>query len=286
MTNRNFVATLVCLALAACSSSTAPPEVDEPTEAIVTVAVRDAISLSPVAGAAVFELLPAGDVVEFCVTDANGRCGVARPPGTSMRLTCSFCRLDGRDDVFVFDVPPLSAPLLATFNRDRVLFFEDFEGSFAASGWQPQPGLVSSGVHVPDPYDAANGVLGFTDMRARGDAFSRPIPLGVGARYELWFDFLGLPGPGVPESDGYIGIADEYPGAHVWLGTTDSNTAAYGPEAVRLHDDGVWRRYIMPIDPAALIGGSDGFFQLMLEDGDGGVPLDAFFDNLVVTVRN
>lgn len=170
--------------------------------------------------------------------------------------------------------------------QELILFAEDFEGTFAASGWLAQPGLESSGVYVPDPLDPSNSVMAFSDTRARGDAFSPALAFEAGRTYVLSFDFLGLVDPEVGESDGYIGVSDERPGDHVWLGAGNSNTSAHGPEAVPLINDGQWRTYSVEFDPSALVGAEDGFFHVMLEDGDGGEPMDAFFDDLRVTLKN
>jgi hypothetical protein len=171
--------------------------------------------------------------------------------------------------------------------------FEDFGAApctkvLAAPDWFGKLGapVPFSGTVVTDPLDASNCVLTFRALTSAGDTFSKLIAATPGTLYVVEFDYLGLPGAGVPgDLGGTLGISDGFPGGHRWLAGT---TGGGGIEADLLADDGAWHHYAIVFDPFSAVAccGYNGLgsFHLMLEDfvGSAGVPADAFFDNLEI----
>lgn len=171
------------------------------------------------------------------------------------------------------------------------VFFDDFEDDDLSS-WVGKDGGNHSGEIVLDPLAPSNHVLTFSGLSSAGDVFSRKIEIIRGLQYVLEFDYLGIPGSGVPgDLGGFIGIAEATPGAHRWLDSTSSPGS--GSENDSFIDDGIWRTYTVTFDPfdenrpALLNNGlplnpSDSTIRIMLEDFSysQGVAGDVFFDNI------
>jgi hypothetical protein len=166
--------------------------------------------------------------------------------------------------------------------RGAVLFSEDFENGLGQ--WTGRAGGGFSGRTVADPLGSGRGqVLTFSNLANGGDIFSRAT-FSTSNALVLSFDYLGFAGTGSQTNDlgGFLGICLSYNPQedrvdHVWVAGTSLHYAYTLP--VDLVDDGVWHRYSMP-----LVGLTNGVFHLMIEDwtGSGGIPGDAFFDNILV----
>jgi hypothetical protein len=165
------------------------------------------------------------------------------------------------------------------------LFFDDFESGLAK--WQPRTGIAMEGQIVADPVASGrSNVLSFTALNQAGSIFSVASFAQSGVPYVLSFDYLGWPAPTAPAPNGLggfagVGIASGDP-CDCWLaGTVKGYTGRFG-EVAHLIDNGQWARYSIAFLPneAELTAG----FRLMLEDfsGSGGVPGDAFFDNISI----
>ena len=183
------------------------------------------------------------------------------------------------------DVPPRAT------SAATPLFSERFENDL--SRWTGKSEGAHSGVIVDDPIRPGNRVLTFDAVASGGDIFSNPIAVSKNKTYRLKFDYLGQPGDGVKgDLGGFIGSAIKTPGHHRWLAGTQKG----GAETDSLKDDGRWHTYKIDFVP----GGKTWFTQdgasavklrsipelrLMLEDnfGSGGVPHDAYFDNISLT---
>jgi len=159
------------------------------------------------------------------------------------------------------------------------LFTEDFEGGLGQ--WVGRPTTGHHAQIVSDPLKSGNRAVNFTRTVAAGDLFSLPIAVVVGASYTLTFDYLGLPGANsLPNNlGGFLGIAQDIPGNHIWLYGPAANAAAH------LHDlveDGAWHSYSVTFVPSDLIDVSGGSLRIMIEDGEGvgSLPEDAYFDNI------
>lgn len=165
------------------------------------------------------------------------------------------------------------------------LFTDDFEsglGKWQDKGTQTTP--ATNGAVVNDPLNASNKVLAFRVLDQAGSIFSVQSFAQTAVPYVLSFDYLGYPAANPNNALGLggfagVGIASGDP-CDCWLaGTVKGYTGAFG-EVTHLVDDGKWRRYSITFlpDQAELTAG----FRMMLEDfsGSGGVPGDAFFDNI------
>lgn len=156
------------------------------------------------------------------------------------------------------------------------LMLDDFQGNLIQ--WTGRNGSNNAQI-VADPLRASNSVVNFTVPVAAGDMFTHEISVGTHTIFRLSFEYLGLPLAGSTADDhgGFIGIADELPGSHFWLGGTDPNQAL-----VHLIDDGTWHPYSIEFVLADHLELSDGMLRVMVEDGEvfPGVPQDAFFDNI------
>lgn len=158
------------------------------------------------------------------------------------------------------------------------IFSEDFEGGLGQ--WV---GRVT-GHHaliVPDPLDAGNAVVTFSETVAAGDLFSIPISVEEGVAYELEFDYLGLPQEGsLPDNlGGFLGVSDGLPGAEVWLFGPAANQAAHLEDLI---EDGHWHSYSTTFHPSSMFELSAGTIRILLEDGEGegSIPGDAYFDDI------
>lgn len=183
------------------------------------------------------------------------------------------------------------------YHQGLPLFRTDFGSppcntALAAPEWFGKDGASTpfSGTLAVDPLNPNNCVLTFTQLTAAGDAFGPLLTATPGQTYLLEFDYLGTPGQGGVDNDlgGTIGISNGFPDTHRWMAGT---TVGSGIEQDLLVDDGQWRHYSIPFDPFQTTGFSyvgTGAFHVMLEDfsGSGGVPHDAYFDNIVVRVAN
>jgi len=145
------------------------------------------------------------------------------------------------------------------------LFSDDFESGLAK--WS----TIGSGVIVSDPLEPSNHALSFTGFSSAGDIFSRQIVNATGS-YILSFDYLGTCSG---NCGGFIG----YDPNDVWLGGTDYS--GYPALLKLLLDTGHWERVTIVFSGPTTL-------SLKLEDwfGSGGVPGDAYFDNILLTDEN
>lgn len=116
------------------------------------------------------------------------------------------------------------------------------------------------------------------------------MSVSPGHLYILHFEYLGLPGPGsiLGNLGGVIGFSEDTPGSHRWLAGTV--LCCYIDDDL-LIDDGTWHSYSLTIDPylpGSVYDGlpSNNTIRVMIEDflHAGGIPGDAYFDNVSVTV--
>lgn len=150
------------------------------------------------------------------------------------------------------------------------VFTDDFEGDL--SGWLGKAGgpPTPGGQIVADPLDPTNNVLNFSRVTGGGDIFTSS-PISTTGSFTVSFDFLGTR-PG--NSGGYMGFSNDFPGYHEWPIFTGSGL-------VNLVSDGAWHSYTYTFTPSASFGGTA---RLMIEDfssAGGGIPGDAYFDNIV-----
>jgi hypothetical protein len=161
-------------------------------------------------------------------------------------------------------------------------FSEDFEGTL--NQWTGKGGGSHSGQTVLDPLASGQGaVLRFNSLSSGGDLFASTAIL-VSGPIEVGFDYLGLPSMGGTPDDlgGFLGIAYSLTAATdgvdlFWY----AGTQTYPGLLVNLVDDGAWHHYTFQLNASAIPP-----FHLIMEDfsGSGGVPMDAFFDNITVTM--
>jgi len=177
---------------------------------------------------------------------------------------------------------------LSVAARAQTVFSENFEGDL--SSWVGRNGGTHHGVLVDDPIRSHNQVLSFTELNEAGDIFGPEMSVSPGHLYILHFEYLGLPGPGsiLENLGGVIGFSEDTPGAHRWLAGTV--LCCYIDDDL-LIDDGTWHSYSLTIDPylpGSVYDGlpSNNTIRVMIEDflHSGGVPGDAYFDNVTVTV--
>jgi hypothetical protein len=197
---------------------------------------------------------------------------------------------------------PLAAVCLLSFAGFSTLsaaFFEDdFEGDLSL--WTGKTGTPHSGEIVADPFDSRNHVLRFTQTAQGGDIFSKTVFDQAKVIYRVSFRYLGLehplviapakrgaaPLPGGPLG-GFVGLAEEFPGAHNWIfGTTTD-----GQADAHLVDDGQWHTYSfqfrtpVPLDfqtPTGEVVQAPSV-RLMLQDFIGSEHAgDAYFDDIKV----
>ena len=140
-----------------------------------------------------------------------------------------------------------------------------------------------SGIETEDPLNANNCVLSFTQIISGGDTFSELITAPRGRELILEFDYLGNP---VTGEGGVIGIAEGFPGNHLWIASTSTGECV--SDNCIIVPDGKWHHYAIqfdPFKPSTGIGNNgytgSGLFHLMLEL-DFGSPGNAFFDNLTL----
>ncbi|NOS69900.1 MAG: hypothetical protein HOP33_08210 [Verrucomicrobia bacterium] len=161
-----------------------------------------------------------------------------------------------------------------------IIFSEDFEGDLRQ--WTGQGGGAHTGVIVPDPVGSGrSNVLSFTDLQLGGEVFTTNI-FSLSGTFVISFDYLGLPSTNGVYGDlgGFLGLFDDLfvPMDSAWkAGTQDSYPS---PDLLLLTDDGTWHHYTITLNYGAV--GSP--FRLALEDFiySGGVPGDAFFDNIQI----
>ena len=156
----------------------------------------------------------------------------------------------------------------------NILFKENFESGLSA--WTGKDEGPHHGKLVKDPLNDKNQVLTFTALNSGGDIFSKVINNPSG-KYILSFDYLGLTqGGSIPDDfGGFIGYSYDTPGSHTWIAGT---MASYPGIVYHLEDIGQWTRIFLTFTAGSEI-------RIMLEDyiGSGGIPGDAYFDNIVLT---
>jgi hypothetical protein len=182
----------------------------------------------------------------------------------------------------------MAAFLLSTgalMAHDVVLFEENFEGG-NLDAWVGDVHGPHAGSIVSDPLRPRNHVLTFTALGANGNLFSAaPILVTNNFRYAVTFEYLGAAHEGSITGNlgGFLGLAasiDDWQTGRFWIAGTDSSGLSTS-NGVKLIDDGAWHSY--EIDVTSLVrheGLSE--LHLMIEDWRdiGGVPGDAFFDNI------
>jgi Concanavalin A-like lectin/glucanases superfamily/Bacterial Ig-like domain (group 1)/IPT/TIG domain/Fibronectin type III domain len=157
--------------------------------------------------------------------------------------------------------------------------------------WVPEPGQSHTGVVVPDPLRADNQALTLTGLGSDGDLFSAGAVFSPSGRYEVSFEYLGLPQGGSVPGDlgGAVGVTAALPvvaGQLDWVaGTADAQaslTSGTGLVAA-LVDDGQWRRYSVMIDVAGTpLAGSPLYLTVQDSASSGGVAGDVYFDDLAL----
>lgn len=162
-------------------------------------------------------------------------------------------------------------------------FSEDFEGSLTQ--WTGKGGGSHTGQTVLDPLASGHGaVVRFNSLAFGGDMLTSS-PVSLSGAIEINFDYLGLPSLGGTPGDlgGFLGIAYSLTAATdgidlFWYAGTQNT---YPGLIVNLVDDGAWHHYSFQLNADAMPA-----FRLTLEDysGSGGVPADAFFDNINVVM--
>jgi hypothetical protein len=169
----------------------------------------------------------------------------------------------------------LSAALASSASA-TTLFSEDFEGNL--SQWSPSTYYAGASASIVADPVGSDAAVHFGVLNSGGDIVSTAALTSGNGQYILSFEYLGTPGHGGVAGNlgGFIAFAYGFPGSHTWLaGTIDG----YGP--TNLIDDGTWHSYTINFTAGAGI-------HIMLEDfvGSGGVPGDAYFDNIMLTDGN
>jgi hypothetical protein len=169
-----------------------------------------------------------------------------------------------------------------------ILLEENF--SVGLGAWTGKDDGPHQGQIVADPLNAGNKVLSFTGLNVSGDIFTRDlIPVGNASQILLSFDYLGLAVSGsVPGNiGGFIGISDTLnpqPNGAAWVGGTElSAVNGLGHTGIELIDDGRWHNYTIDLTKMLKENNIPGI-HVMIEDwlDAGGVPGDAYFDNIRV----
>jgi hypothetical protein len=181
---------------------------------------------------------------------------------------------------------------IRTASANTILFAEDF--STDLSNWIGKNGGSHQGVIVADPNNPANRALSFSGLNLSGDIFTAAsLSVGTQGQTVISFDYLGLPNAAAnPENlGGFFGISiDLLPegGDAAWIAGTEQSAAnGLGFTGIELIDDGQWHRYEIDIT-SILTENNISLIHLMLEDwrDAGGIPGDAYFDNIQVTSVN
>ena len=218
----------------------------------------------------------------------------AQVPTTTPHPTPACGSLVQRSVAFNGIYDSISVPDSPSLNpTSGALFFDDFENP-ALPQWVGKDGGAHHGVVVNDPLRPGNHVLTFTALDFAGDIFGSAVSVTPGMHYVLSFEYLGLfiPGSGADPNDlgGFIGFENgpyagvlAVPTTGRWLEGTQLGSA----EDDALIDDGQWHTYTVAFDPFVEANGvpwqlTNNVILIVLEDflGSGGVPGDAFFDNV------
>lgn len=158
------------------------------------------------------------------------------------------------------------------------IFTENFEGNLSL--WTGKSGGAHHGLITTDPLNSGNNVLTFTATNSGGDIFTTAaFNLVAGQQYSVSFDYLGLPGQIPGGSGGFAGLAQDYPGTHLWYYGTNTTSGA----SPILVDDGQWHSYTYDFIASPQTGNS---IHLMFEDyryPGTNVAGDAFFDNVQIS---
>lgn len=226
-----------------------------------------------------FPLLPLATLVLAACQDAIQ----PAPLDTSMSVEAS-------DLIEASDSVEISEPAVSTsLSAAAASFSDDFEVDL--SQWVGKGGGAHHGLIVEDPLRPGNHVLTFTALGVAGDIFGSEVSVVRGETRVLSFEYLGLPNGGLPgDLGGAIGFAEDTPNRHRWLAGT---IFCCGIEDDLLIDEGQWRKYDIEFDvfasglpgqvfTFAVVPPSNHTIRVMLEDfpGSGGIPGDAFFDNI------
>ena len=168
-------------------------------------------------------------------------------------------------------------------SRRGVLFEDDFESGLAKwtgpfeDPWHPErlPG-EHYGTIVADPIEG-DQALSFTRIVGGVDSLSRDALRSPTGAYRLTFDYLGLARPESVPGDfgGFAGFTNGLPGDdRVWEA---GSMEEYPGLKAHLPDVGEWRTVSFDFT-------HDDDVHIMLEDfrGSGGVPGDAYFDNVLL----
>ncbi len=155
------------------------------------------------------------------------------------------------------------------------IFSENFESDLSL--WTGKYDGAHHGLITADPLVSGNKVLTFTATASGGDIFTiASFDLVAGQQYSVSFDYLGLPSDIPGGSGGFAGLAQGYPGTHLWYYGTNTTSGA----APILVDDRQWHSYTYDFMASAQTGSS---VHLMFEDfrySSASLPGDAFFDNV------
>ncbi len=158
------------------------------------------------------------------------------------------------------------------------IFIDDFESDLSL--WTGKYAGAHHGVLTSDPWDTTNSVLTFSATASGGDIFTiGAFGLTPGQQYTVSFDYLGAPGQIPGGSGGFAGLAQGYPGTHLWYYGTNATSGA----SPILIDDGYWHTYTYDFVASAQTGSA---VHLMFEDfrySSASVPGDAFFDNVSIS---
>ncbi|MBA3028641.1 MAG: PEP-CTERM sorting domain-containing protein [Desulfobacterium sp.] len=170
--------------------------------------------------------------------------------------------------------------LLTANAQATTIFSEDFEGGLSA--WTKKAS-ASYAMIVDDPiFGSTNQVLSFSYKNWCGDIFTSDPAFSKGT-YVISFDYLGYSQE--PDSGGYVGISDGFPGNHEWLWASGSVSRASNV----LVNNGEWNTYTFEFT-------TSNEFHLMLEEFSASFVIaanrnvdymvqgyEAYFDNIALS---
>ena len=173
------------------------------------------------------------------------------------------------------DLASTSAALTQTVaGAGGIIFSSNFENGPLVSSdtnWASN----TFGLVVPDPLNASNHVLEFTDTHGAGDLFSVPLPAAA-STYYLSFDYLY---PDAPYGGAFIGV--DFPDEH-WLGGDCGGCfPAFSPamdSGVNHFQPNQWNHVQIQFPQFNAVSN----FALKIEQFTGAAP-NALFDNIVIS---